>query len=290
VTQNLNIFGQEIPRKELFHYTSMEGLKGVISGRTLWASNIEFLNDSSEFRHGETVLQRIVKSRKRSAKGDRREFFNQLEKYPSIFDAEDVFLVSLSEADDLLSQWRGYTPNGLGYSIGFDPVGLARAANALDHMQLVRCLYDEEEQQEFARELLDECLDRWLCRHEKLRPNDGMREFSVHPPLFFRILATFVAACLKHATFAEEREWRLLGVCRDHKRFRFRPGRSALTPYIELTWGGETNAPDIQPVSSVTVGPCPNPDLSRRSVKRLLNANGAEGARVKDSRVPFRAW
>ena len=82
ITKSVNIFGQEPPSQELFHYTSMEGLRGVVAGKTLWATNIEFLNDTSEFRHGEEVLKRIIKTRKRSAKGDRKEFFKQLEIIP----------------------------------------------------------------------------------------------------------------------------------------------------------------------------------------------------------------
>ncbi len=59
VTDNFNIFGQELPRKELFHYITMEGLKSVVVRKTIWATNIEFLDDSSEFRHGEKFLKEL---------------------------------------------------------------------------------------------------------------------------------------------------------------------------------------------------------------------------------------
>ena len=289
-TQNVNIFGQVIPGQELFHYTSMEGLKGVVAGKTLWATNIEFLNDTTEFRHGEKVVQAVVKTRKRSANGDRNEFFDQLENYPSIFEAEDVFLVSLSEAGDLLSQWRGYAPNGGGYSIGFDSEMLAHVGQATDQMHLVRCLYNKDQQKDLVRYVLDGCLNHWKSRHQERQATGNRREFSFSPVLAFRVYATFLAASFKNASFAEEREWRLLGVCSDPKRFCFRSGQSTLTPYIELRWGWETKAPDSQPIASVTVGPCPNPVLSQKSVRRLLAANGAEGVHVKNSEIPFRAW
>lgn len=119
-TSAKNILGQELPQGELFHYTSMDGLKGMVAGKALWASNIEFLNDSTEFKHGEKVLKDVVTTRKRSVRGDRRCFFDELDKYPCFFQVEDVFLVSLTEEGDLLSQWRGYTPSGSGFSIGLD--------------------------------------------------------------------------------------------------------------------------------------------------------------------------
>ncbi len=284
-----NLFGQEPPQRELFHYTSAEGLKGMASGRTLWATNIEYLNDSAEFKHGEEVMRQIVASRKRGAKGDRREFFDIMDESPNFFEAEDVFVISLSEADDLLSQWRGYTPSNCGFCIGFDPQSLTEALWALDEMQLVRCVYEGSEQKKFVTALLDFCLEMWVeHRQAERREAKDFRDMS--SIVLFKVYSTFVAAAMKHSAFAEEKEWRLLGLCRDPKRFQFRPGKSTLTPYIELKWGDGTKAQDTQPIRSVTVGPCPDPKLASKAVSRLLKSCGLKTVQVKSSQIPFRSW
>lgn len=261
----------------------------MVSGRTLWATNIEYLNDTAEFKHGEDVMRKIVAGRKRGAKGDLREFFNTLERSPSLFQAEDVFVISFSEADDLLSQWRGYTPSNCGFCIGFDPQRLTRASWVLDSMQLVRCVYEDAEQGAFAKAVLDAFLAKWVEQREAERR--GSKEFSdMSSIILFKLYSTFAAAAMKHYTFAEEKEWRLLGLCRDPKRFRFRPGKSSLTPYIELKWGEGTEAQDAQPICSITVGPCPDPKLASKAVSGLLRSSSLETVQVKSSQIPFRAW
>ena len=35
--------------KELYHYTSAEGLQGIIQSQQLWATHIHYLNDHKEF-------------------------------------------------------------------------------------------------------------------------------------------------------------------------------------------------------------------------------------------------
>ena len=34
--------------KILYHYTTMDGLKGIIASKSLWATKIQYLNDASE--------------------------------------------------------------------------------------------------------------------------------------------------------------------------------------------------------------------------------------------------
>ena len=285
----INMFGQDLPHQQLFHYTSIEGLKGIVNGKTLWATNIEFLNDIAEFKHGEEIMRKMAAHRRYGAKGDRRDFFDALNKSPSIFQAEDVFVISLSEAGDLLSQWRGYTPSNSGFSIGFDSQNLAKTSWDLDLMELVRCVYEVDEQKEFAKAYFDKCLEAWLESRE-LERQEAKVSRNMIPILFFNVYSTFVAASMKHHTLKEEKEWRLLGLCRDRQRFRFRPGKSALTPYIELKWGDGTKAPESQPIRSVTVGPCPDPRLAVKSVSRLLESCGLNNVHMKKSEIPFRSW
>jgi hypothetical protein len=64
-----------------------------------------------------------------------------------------VFVGSLSEAGDKLSQWRGYCPTGGGFSIGLSPDLIMRQAAKQD-FQLVKCEYSLKEQTAICEELI----------------------------------------------------------------------------------------------------------------------------------------
>lgn len=44
----------------LFHYTTAEGLKGIVETNELWASSAYFLNDSAEVTYGYGVLRQVL--------------------------------------------------------------------------------------------------------------------------------------------------------------------------------------------------------------------------------------
>jgi hypothetical protein len=44
---------------ELFHYTDLQGLRGILSSNTLWATNYRYLNDRSEL----TLFRQKIKLR-----------------------------------------------------------------------------------------------------------------------------------------------------------------------------------------------------------------------------------
>src|SRR3954447_3391849 len=58
-----------LPRS-VYHYTSAAGLFGILDSGVLRGSNFAYLNDSSEIRYGEAVVQEILAERLVSASGD----------------------------------------------------------------------------------------------------------------------------------------------------------------------------------------------------------------------------
>jgi len=45
--------------KILYHYTSQDGLIGILKDRNLWASKIHYMNDSKEFSQTLHILGRM---------------------------------------------------------------------------------------------------------------------------------------------------------------------------------------------------------------------------------------
>ncbi len=104
----------------LYHYTSQEGLLGIIENGEIWATDILYLNDEREFKLAFELACNLLSSRisaasqKAQALQNIRSLVTQVAK-----DRRNVYVSSFSAKGDLLSQWRGYCPQGMGYAIGF---------------------------------------------------------------------------------------------------------------------------------------------------------------------------
>lgn len=138
---------------ELYHYTTAEGLHGIIAKQYLRATNIAFLNDSEERiryldRQMPVVIERAVEQaiselaydpevlkiieqeggHEKNVRDLSSQLIKEIRRSTTSFD--EPYVTSFCRTDDsriardgLLSQWRGYGENG-GYAIVFDTKGL----------------------------------------------------------------------------------------------------------------------------------------------------------------------
>jgi hypothetical protein len=96
-------------KKLLFHYTTIAGLMGIIESKSLWASQIQYLNDSLEFNPAIDIARKNIENPSWIGKSEDYEFL--LPKMANDLGfAEDlkICVCSFSEEGDLLSQWRAY--------------------------------------------------------------------------------------------------------------------------------------------------------------------------------------
>lgn len=135
---------------ELFHYTSLDGLAGIVNSRSIWASKISHLNDAAEFLLTLDRAQRLV--RKLEVVGwIEEELLNLLDALRH--GPGNLFVFSLTENGDQLSQWRGYTSPGSGYSIGFSRQFLAAACRSWN-LTLGPCCYESETQHRIVEDIV----------------------------------------------------------------------------------------------------------------------------------------
>lgn len=69
----------------------------------------------------------------------------------------DAFVFSLSESDDLLSQWRAYGRAGNGYAVGFDVSSLLQIAQASSGY-LSKCHYESGDDKRLIRIVIDDAV------------------------------------------------------------------------------------------------------------------------------------
>lgn len=265
----------------LYHYTTHDGLLGIIGGKNLWTSNIHYLNDSKEFVHAIDEAK-IVISKKSS--GQNNESFVEL--YEAIDNQLNgilrvrILVASLTELGDLLSQWRGYCSGGAGYSIGFSKTAIASLAER-QGFRLAPCVYDWEQQRNEILEL--------ISKSESTVRLHGAGDKAVVQRAADQFIADFinVAPFLKHRAFSEEREWRLVSylISSEDNRLKMRAGRSTIIPYISFDLRMNDGT---LPVRSIFIGPGPNQGLAANALPEYLIRNEVHSWQVTISQTPYR--
>jgi hypothetical protein len=256
----------------LYHYTTQKGFLGILENREIWASSIQHLNDASEFTYAVDIALKYV--REIEMADDARE---RLQAMISTFQyTVDVFVASFSSERDQLGQWRAYGHDG-GFSIGFDVAAL-REAGRKHGYALEQCSYDSADHATTIKRLIEEEVP-------KTPSPDATRTLLLK---FIRL-----APRLKHSSFEAEKEWRIVTAMPSPQSGTHgtlhRPGKSFFIPYRKLRlWdvGGAC------PIRKVVVGPNPHPDLSEKTVRACLFANGLtlKGEDVVRSIIPYRDW
>jgi hypothetical protein len=257
---------------ELYHYTSQRGLLGIFNTDSLWASKIHYLNDSTEFGLALNLAKQVLNERLESEVDSRnREKIQCLQDNIPTIQKVNICVISLSQKRDLLSQWRAYGGSVGGFSIGF------KSSNLLNHavqqgFYLVKCVYEEDRQKHLISELIDECLaEDFNTVPAKVYPDIPRAVFALHTGGEFTKKLASIAPIIKHHSFREEDEWRLVsekGI--NSSSLSFRPGVSMLTPYFDFKLGEK---PDY--LGSITVGPNPHPDLVKDAIEMLLSKYGS---------------
>jgi hypothetical protein len=96
---------------------------------------------------------------------------------------------------------------------------------------------------------------------------------------------TLAAATIKHPSFREEEEWRLVsGLGIDHAAVRYRTGRGLVVPFTEWSLRNAGH----YPVETVVVGPTLPGPLASRSLHHLTVGSFGWPVKVEFSDSPLR--
>ena len=301
----------------LYHYTTAEGLKGIIENEELWATSAYYLNDSAEILYGyrllDFALENWLKRANPQANSISRGLAELLRRYFG-HDALErnvitpVYLTCFCEEGNLLSQWRAYGSSG-GYSIGFrvPAEGIVYGLIPEPRVYTGRCIkveYDRDKQMQRILQILDFILP--ILDEQEV--TDAVRSIDPLSPLGFSKLSSITNEMLveesigfKDAAFAVEKEWRFVVRSRellkqgiddgDHTNLPiyFKTARGKLIPFVKFK---PSKAPmplvgDGQklPIASVRCGPAGDRISAWMAVRYLLDGKGYRTARVDRSEI-----
>ncbi len=288
----------------LYHYTSLDGLIGIINGNSLWASHCKYLNDSTEYIHA--LNAPISLSNEIYMDDDYLSPFGfSMRKALDKMKHNDVYVSSFSEKPDLLSQWRGYCPPGRGVCIGFNSEILERFCIA-NGLNLNKCIYNREEQFQKMSALIQQCqaefpkpyvsrqdydafdikgrVEHELNYKQYVTEGDGKKQADTALNNLCNSINK-LAPLFKDAGFHEESEWRITAenpTC----SINFRAGISHLIPYITLSILSFSK----DAIGEVIVGPNASSHNCASSVSMLLKSADFNDVNVRTSKIPFKSW
>jgi hypothetical protein len=270
------------PPAHLFHYTDLEGVKGIFTSRTLWMSKFTASNDISEIllaiRHFQSFVARKASELTREEGDFLREAADQLES----FRRTNICLASFCEQHDLLSQWRSYGNDGRGIALGFNSARLVDLAER-NGLRLFRCVYDQDAHERIASDLVD-----LLLHSYRASPPDGPKARAALVTQFNSMFLV-VAPVIKDHRFVEEREWRLVSnpvAFDDPNMIAVMKGNQASVKLTVKLTGDSEGMSNMVP--RVTIGPTLDPHNVSDAIDVLSQRNGFHISDIAISGIPYR--
>lgn len=261
---------------KIYHYTELNGLKGIIESGSLWATNFSYLNDSNELKHGITCLKNALNYLKEDFGPGTLEFIEQALMHFKIHRAAHVYNLSFCMEPDLLSQWRGYGSTQ-GVCLEFDEAELLASLD-LTHYQIFKnkVIYTKETSTVEARAEI-------LAFFRQPEVQAAINADVIHEIIQATTLAHSLPPFFKNDGFREEKEFRVV-ILPDEPfdGVNFRVNYSGLVPYLII------KAKDKLPLKSVRIGPCSNRSMMQEGISFLLQSKGYSSTRISFTETPFR--
>lgn len=303
----------------IYHYTSSEGLIGIVESNRLRASEASGLNDLAEVRAG---WRRVRQWLAAEPKSEAVDFLRSLAEEP-LQEEHEVFVLSASTAGDDANQWRLYANRGYGYAIELEPsvdlapvsdsparprspgrVGFRHFDDLATVTQWLHVIYDDDEAVKALMELVS-TVEADIHSIESGATDSDERDeaYEVLRDNAYEALAT-IAHLIKAPGFSGENEVRMVATflwVASH--IKYRPGANGIVGYVTLTGAPKGHAPfrvlrpsaagvppEVSlPVKSIRLGPLLH-DEHVSTVRAFLRNSGFKEAskNVYHSDVPLR--
>ncbi len=287
------------PPDTLYHYTSAAGLSGIVSQNGMYSSPAFSMNDPKELIYGlEVIEETCMEILKGSATNIEKQVALSLQQNPIVIskDYTSMFgvlmLISFSEKEDNLSQWRCYADDGRGFSIGINTSKIHLDNHQKDEglfsligkWRFVKCVYDKSKQKKIVKTFI-KIFSNKLSNHNTFLANPTLLGIYALAYLW-DLCSTF-----KHKAYEDECEWRVRSILDPKKP----SDKSQLSSYISagfLKSSKLVNFANHNPISSITIGPRNIFDIASLAVDVMLHKHVQKGVfsnvKIKMSDAPYR--
>lgn len=276
----------------IYHYTTTNGLIGILESNELWATDLNYMNDASELIYARELIAEVIAAKLTATVDPILMTFYERAVRMQEPGSRGFYGVCFCEDGDLLSQWRAYGDRGGGYAIGLHAAEIGLGSEP--PLCIRKTVYDPIRQ----RDLVEVTLDRTehvlmeLTRDVPAEAGDSIIPIVLH---FLDDHLSEYTYTFKNEAFREEQEWRVVLPILPYERnesrrlMRFRNSAGMLAPYILMnvspTAGVNTGR---IPIARIVFGPTVDRRLTREALKDLLAKHGFPHVEVVPSDIPLR--
>jgi len=305
MSQNINIISQRFDSKSLFkyyskdnlqysgnelsHYTTINGLKGIIESNGFWLSDHRFLNDEEEFNNGRILAIGIIE--KLINKIKYKKFIDVLNKVLEDLKNHDEvpnYLCSFSTKRDSLDLWKWYSINDIGISIIFENLNT-------QHFKMPpifftsKVFYDDNIKSKIILNIIRSFYKAFLKDNE-----DEVFDALTLSNLCCKELTNIIISKLiqfKNKEFESESELRMIisdDIRKENKfNLEYRV-TNKIIPYFNNSKIYEECKIGKLPIKEIIISPSNKQEIIKRSIEVYLKNHDYENVVVSFSKIPFR--
>lgn len=298
--------------KNLYHYTSPEGLIGILGANKLWFTEASCLNDESEGKYlysliqdciennmsfdidfVEEVRRRIIEN-KNTVNDSKIDIADEGSEQAYAEEKSKYFICSFSLDKDALPLWNYYTktPTSIGYNISFSSSKLNKSVERelksdFTNRYFYKVIYDEKVQNSIIMEALEIGNRLWHKYGDNIYRGDlifWLKEFFEHIKFGF-----------KHPAFESEKEVRMIlrmssvkfeelivhNSETEYNEIKIRPIQGVFVPYVEMNF--EKTA-----MNGLMVSPTVKDEMAVESLNLLLKKYSFNDCTIEKSTVPLK--
>lgn len=285
----------------LYHYTSGNSLLGIFQSRSLWATDLRFLNDFEELNRGLDIFEKFSDTLIKDIL-DSNIDLKHLSQLMKILvgnirrNAQNtsIHVVSFTKKHDDLSQWLAYCNSGVGYCIEFEselffPDEFIEFDNCIkiSPVEYLDDFSDSTYSSIAISRFKDLLVESLSGKYENISEELFIEKFSLKANILI-MESMSLASSIKPVEFHDESEIRLLYIGKNKESTSdarnenealtklyskpnlpdkgFREVADILVPYKAIPF-------NIEAVTKVTIGPTNNKKIAERGITEFRDSN-----------------
>ncbi len=277
------------------HYTSPEGLKGILSNGQLWFSNAKFLNDKTETNYIYSILPKTPDPYDLLLD---EKFFKYIRNIADSFlkddacDIDDIcisptdfYVASFSQDKDNLELWNYYTktPDSVGYNVSFYQSAFMSEEENKNCYKFIKgkVIYKLKDQQKLIKNILKEYNNFYKTYKQEIETNERNKLKFLKQLINMLELHNMF---FKHSAFQNEKEFRcVIYYIKDYEQtsYDFRIVNGIFLPYLKINF-------EKADVSSITISPANDQQILKDSLEFYTKLNNYGNVRIYTSKIPKR--
>lgn len=254
--------------EKIYHYTSAEGLIGILKNQELWFTNIYFLNDNNEMFYTYKLILEVIEELKDNIKPDLYKSIKDRCDYvlsedylieeQDTFGRPEYYIASFSLYNDSISLWNYYTKSNVtGYNLEFQPYILTEKTNIYG-----KVCYNINEQKEMLKSTIEKAnLAIKGLKDERINVIWTLWKNFIIYSLFF-----------KHENYKAEKEYRIiidLANFVDKDKCSYRTANGLIIPYYKLKFDSLNYSKDDDLIKSIKISPIHQGNITKCGVYKL---------------------